>query len=89
MSFFLAQVLKPFALLAILGGLLLCRYLVIWYWPEGRLKRLLLLRVDYAGQAERRRSRNDAQGFSNPAASCRVGASHEVGGSSWIKQRKG
>jgi len=63
MSFFLAQLLKPFALLAILGGLLLCRYLVIWYWPEGRLKRLLLLRVDYAGQAERRRSRNEASHF--------------------------
>lgn len=60
MSFAIAQVLKPFALLLILGGLLLCRFLVIWYWPEGRIKRLLLLRVDYAGQAERRRSRQQA-----------------------------
>ncbi len=60
MSFFLAQLLKPFVLLAILGGLLLCRYLVIWFLPNSRLKRLLLLRVDYAGQAERRRSRQHA-----------------------------
>jgi len=55
MSFVIAQLLKPFALLVILGGLLFCRHLVIWYWPEGKLKRLLLLRVDHAGQAERRR----------------------------------
>lgn len=63
MSVFLANLLKPFVLLGILGGLLFCRYLVIWFMKDGKLKRLLLLRVDYAGQAERRRSRAQAQDF--------------------------
>lgn len=39
------MLLKPFALLALLGFLLLCRYIVIWYLPDCRIKRLLLARV--------------------------------------------
>ena len=46
MSYALALFLKPFVLLGFLGALLLVRYLVIWLCPEGRLKRLLLLRVE-------------------------------------------
>jgi hypothetical protein len=45
MSVFWAYILKPFALLAILSVLLIVRYLVIWFLPESRLKRILLKRV--------------------------------------------
>ena len=44
-SFAIALLLKPFVLLAFLGLLLVVRYAVIWWVPEGRLKRLLLRRV--------------------------------------------
>ena len=44
-SFAIAMAVKPFALLAILGFLLVCRYLVIWYMPEGKLKNILLTRL--------------------------------------------
>lgn len=43
---FWAILLKPFFLLGFLTALLLVRYLVKWFMPECRLKRLLLLRVD-------------------------------------------
>lgn len=46
MSIFLANLLKPLVLLLGLGFLLLCRYMVIWWMPEGRVKRFLLRRVD-------------------------------------------
>ena len=52
MAFAIGMLLRPFALLAILGGLLCVRFAVARWWPDGRLKRLLLLRVDYAGQRE-------------------------------------
>lgn len=45
MSFAIAMVLKPFALFLILALLLCARYAVIWWFPEGRIKRLLLRRV--------------------------------------------
>ena len=41
----IAALIKPFALLAFLGLLLCIRYAAIWFLPEGRVKRLLLLRV--------------------------------------------
>lgn len=40
-----AIILKPFILLTALGLLLCVRYAVIWWVPEGRLKRLLLRKV--------------------------------------------
>lgn len=45
MSVFFAYLLKPFVLLAALGLLLLIRYLVIWFMPDCKLKRIFLLRV--------------------------------------------
>jgi hypothetical protein len=46
MSFALALFLRPFALFFILACVLLpVRYAVIKWFPEGRIKRLLLLRV--------------------------------------------
>lgn len=45
MATFLAALLRPFVLLAILGALLLVRYCVIWWMPECKLKRILLLKV--------------------------------------------
>lgn len=45
MGLAIAMFLKPFALFAFLGLLLLARYAVIWWMPAGRLKRLLLRRV--------------------------------------------
>ena len=45
MSFALAMLLKPFALLAMLTALLGVRFAVIRFMPAGRLKSLLLLRV--------------------------------------------
>jgi hypothetical protein len=41
----IAMAIKPFVVLGALTFLLFCRYLVIWFLPEGRLKRLLLRRV--------------------------------------------
>jgi len=41
----IAQLLKPFVLLGILGGLLAIRHLVIKYFPDGKLKRILLSEV--------------------------------------------
>jgi hypothetical protein len=34
--------LKPFGMLAIFGGLCFIRYLFIWFFPSGWLKRVLL-----------------------------------------------
>lgn len=45
METFIAAALKPFALLAILGGLLAVRHAVKRWLPEGKLKRLLLTEV--------------------------------------------
>ena len=46
-TFALALLLRPLALFLILGCVLLpIRYAVIWWFPEGRIKRFLLLRVD-------------------------------------------
>lgn len=45
-SFTLALAIKPFVLLAMLGFLLCIRFAVIKYFPEGRLKRLLLVRLN-------------------------------------------
>lgn len=45
MSFAIAMLLKPFALFLFLALLLCARYAVIWWMPECRLKRLLLLRI--------------------------------------------
>ena len=44
MSVFWAKLLQPFVLLVFLGFLLLIRYLVIWFLPDSKLKRFLLLR---------------------------------------------
>ena len=52
MSIFLSALLKPFVLLAVLGFLLCIRYAVIWWWPEGKVKRFLLQRV---GDTDQRR----------------------------------
>ena len=50
----IAILIKPFALLGFLTFFLLVRYLVIWFCPEGRVKRFLLFRVDErGGPAER------------------------------------
>lgn len=46
MLFTWSLLLKPFVLLAFLVGLLLVRFLIIWFMPACRLKSLLLLRVD-------------------------------------------
>lgn len=46
MATYLAILLKPIILLLFLGVLLFVRYAVIWWVPEGKLKRLLLLRVE-------------------------------------------
>lgn len=47
MTLFLAALLRPFILLVLLGCILLpIRYAIIKWWPEGRVKRLLLYRVD-------------------------------------------
>ena len=54
MSFALAMLLRPFVLLAILGSLLCVRYAIIWWFPEGKVKRLLLYRVS----EERKRHSN-------------------------------
>lgn len=45
-SFALAIAIKPFVLLVMLGFLLCIRFAVIKYVPEGRLKRLLLIRLN-------------------------------------------
>lgn len=45
-SFTLALAIKPFVLLAMLGFLLSIRFAVIKYFPEGRLKRFLLIRLN-------------------------------------------
>ncbi len=38
-------VLRPFVFLASLAALLFICYLIIWYMPEGTLKRILLIDV--------------------------------------------
>jgi len=43
--FWLALILKPFVLLASLTCLLFIRYLIIWFMPECKLKRVLLTEV--------------------------------------------
>lgn len=45
LSLAIATILKPFAALAIVFLLLCIRYAVIKYWPEGFIKRLLLIRL--------------------------------------------
>ncbi len=45
MAIFLAALLKPIALLAILGALLAVRHAVIQWMPDSRLKRLLLKQI--------------------------------------------
>ena len=45
-SFYLAMLIKPFAVLAILLLLACIRFAVIKYIPFGRFKRLLLIRLD-------------------------------------------
>lgn len=42
---FYAALLKPVALLLFLGALLCVRYAIIWWMPEGKLKRFLLIDV--------------------------------------------
>jgi hypothetical protein len=43
--FWLALIIRPFVLLAFLTCLLFVRYLVIWFMPECKLKRVLLIDV--------------------------------------------
>jgi hypothetical protein len=45
-SFYLAMLIKPFAVFVILALLVYIRYAIIKYIPFGRLKRLLLIRLD-------------------------------------------
>lgn len=45
MTVFLATALKPFVLLAALGGLLAVRHAVMRWLPDGKLKRFLLTEV--------------------------------------------
>jgi hypothetical protein len=56
---FLAAVLRPFFLLAVLGALLFIRYAIIWWWPEGKVKRFLLTDLD---RTKRRRHDTGRQG---------------------------
>jgi hypothetical protein len=44
-NFAIALMLKPLVLFLGLGVLLCVRYAVIWWFPEGKIKRLLLWRV--------------------------------------------
>lgn len=46
-----AMLIKPFALLAVLGLLVCIRYGIIKYMPDGRLKRLFLIRLDKSGRS--------------------------------------
>jgi hypothetical protein len=55
-SFMIAMLIKPFAVFAVLAALLCVRYAVIKYLPSGRLKRLLLIRLDKAGRRRACRS---------------------------------
>ena len=49
-SFMIAMLIKPFAIFAVLAALVCVRYAVIKYFPAGRLKRFLLIRLDKAGR---------------------------------------
>jgi len=54
MTWVLAILIRPFAAFFLLACVLLpIRFAVKAWFPEGMIKRLLLLRVDYAGQRER------------------------------------
>ncbi len=46
LSFTIAMAIKPFAWLALFALLLCVRFAVIKYFPESRLKRLLLVRLN-------------------------------------------
>jgi hypothetical protein len=41
----ITMIVKPFVLLALLGALLLIRLAVIRWFPEGKIKKLLLIQV--------------------------------------------
>lgn len=56
MTFFIATALKPVVLLIVLTALLVVRYCVIWFFPEGKIKRLLLLDIDRTGKRKTGRS---------------------------------
>ena len=55
-SLVLAMLIKPFALLAVLGMLVLIRYGIIKYMPDGWLKRLFLIRLDKPRDRSAKRS---------------------------------
>jgi hypothetical protein len=46
MSLTLAMLVKPFIILSVLALLLCVRFAIIKYFPESRLKRLLLIRLN-------------------------------------------
>lgn len=50
-SLMIAMLIKPFAVFAVLAVLVCIRYAVIKYFPEGRLKRFFLIRLDKAGRS--------------------------------------
>jgi len=50
------MLIKPFALLAVLGMLVLIRYGIIKYMPDGWLKRLFLIRLDKPRDRSAKRS---------------------------------
>lgn len=58
-SLMIAMLIKPFVFVIGLALLVCVRYAVIKYFPEGRLKRLFLIRLDKAG-------RSRAKGSSTP-----------------------
>lgn len=58
MALLIALLLRPFAQLLLYGVVLLgARHLIIRYWPDGRVKRLLLFDLRTRKQIERARSR--------------------------------
>ncbi len=50
-SLMIAMVIKPFVFVIGLALLVCVRYAVIKYFPEGRLKRFFLIRLDKAGRS--------------------------------------
>lgn len=55
-SLVLAMLIKPFALLLVLGVLVCIRYGIIKYMPDGWLKRLFLIRLDKPRDRSAKRS---------------------------------
>lgn len=55
-SLMIAMLIKPFAVFAVLSLLVCIRYAVIKYFPEGRLKRFFLIRLDKAGRSRAKSS---------------------------------